>query len=560
MVNGYTGPFTGIVTSNSYNSRLQPGVLSAANPSQTIFSLSYNFNLGSNNGSVAQIVNNVDPSRSVAFVYDSLNRIAQAYTTDLTSGNCWGETFATTPTDHGVLPPVSHAGIDAWGNLTNQSGVSDMDNCQTEGLTATANTNNQLSILSYDIAGNVIDDGNGNQPSYDAENTLAKVAGVTYDYDADGVRVEKSSGTMYWPGPSGTLAETDLFGNINEEYIYFNGARIARVDRPSGTVHYYYSNHLGSHTVVTSATGVCEQDIDYFPYGRVVKDYCPTIAQHYKFTGKERDSESGLDNFGARYFGSSIGRFISPDRILIEKGRVLDPQQLNLYSYVRNNPLKFRDPTGMALEIAGDESARARAVRDIQRTVPRDERANVRLIEGTGKNGLAQGHFGIDARALNAGKASEDSNYHALRQIANSPGTVTLGVVGGNTTLNYVQNGQSQSTSFSQLNQGVSQQQLNAGEGVTGLTFAPAASLSGVDQRGGAVISAEPGTTTSFINGDIQNDVTEAVATGHELYTHGLDSLLGGGTQVYHNQVGDQFDQNAAGVEKETKKNAEDNQ
>ncbi len=46
------------------------------------------------------------------------------------------------------------------------------------------------------IAGNVINDGNGNQPTYDAENTIATVAGVTYDYDADGVRVEKSSGTM----------------------------------------------------------------------------------------------------------------------------------------------------------------------------------------------------------------------------------------------------------------------------------------------------------------------------------------------------------------------------
>jgi hypothetical protein len=103
----------------------------------------------------------------------------------------------------------------------------------------------------------VINDGNGHQPTYDAENTMATVAGVTYDYDADGVRVEKSSGTMYWPGPGGeTLAETNLAGNINEEYVYFNGQRIARVDRPSGTVHYYYSNHLGSASVITDGLGV----------------------------------------------------------------------------------------------------------------------------------------------------------------------------------------------------------------------------------------------------------------------------------------------------------------
>jgi hypothetical protein len=241
----------------------------------------------------------------------------------------------------------------------------------------------------------------------------------------------------------------------------------------------------------------------------------------------------------------------------LESGRLVDPQQLNLYSYVRNNPQKFRDPTGMILEVAGNESARARALRDIQRTVPRDERANVKLIEGAGKSGMAEGHFYIDARALNAGKANEDSNFHALRQIADSPGTVTLQVVSGNTPINMVdKNGQPTSTSFSQLNEGVSQQQLNAGEGVTGLTAANPASLSWIDRAGAT--SAVPGTTTSFVNGDIQNDVTEALATGHELYTHALDSLLGGGTQVYHNLVGDQFDQKAAKVERETLQNAED--
>ncbi len=54
-----------------------------------------------------------------------------------------------------------------------------------------------------------------------------------------------------------------------------------------------------------------------------------------KFTGKERDSESGLDNFTARYFGSTIGRFMSPDPM---GGHPEDPQTLNKYAYVRNNP------------------------------------------------------------------------------------------------------------------------------------------------------------------------------------------------------------------------------
>ena len=61
-------------------------------------------------------------------------------------------------------------------------------------------------------------------------------------------------------------------------------------------------------------------------------------------TGKERDAESGLDNFGARYDASSMGRFMTPDPL---GGRLIDPQTLNKYAYVRNNPTTLIDPTGM---------------------------------------------------------------------------------------------------------------------------------------------------------------------------------------------------------------------
>src|SRR5204862_4080869 len=65
-----------------------------------------------------------------------------------------------------------------------------------------------------------------------------------------------------------------------------------------------------------------------------------------KFTSKERDNETGLDFFGARYFASTQGRFTSPDPML-SSGDVVSPQSWNRYAYVDNNPLRYIDPLGL---------------------------------------------------------------------------------------------------------------------------------------------------------------------------------------------------------------------
>jgi RHS repeat-associated protein len=225
---------------------------------------------------------------------------------------------------------------------------------------------NQLTGYGYDTAGNIITNASTSYV-YDAENRLVWTSQYRYIYDGDGNRVEKcaaasattacptsgTTGTLYWRGTgSDTLDETDLAGNALEDYIFFNGARIARRDVSNDAVHFYFSDQVGSHAVVENATGTgCEQDIDYYPYGGVEEDYCSTpVAQHYKFTGKERDSESGLDMFGARYYGSSLARFMTPDwaakPISVPYADFGNPQSLNLYSYVKNNPTTTRDLDG----------------------------------------------------------------------------------------------------------------------------------------------------------------------------------------------------------------------
>jgi RHS repeat-associated protein len=358
------GP-TPIVISNTYNNRLQPLLISASAASN-IISLCYDFHMvvvpnpntacslaagSGDNGNVFQIVNNRDNNRTQKFLYDPLNRISQAYT----SGSNWGETYSSTATNPGVQP--TSPGIDPWGNLTNRSGVT--GKTQTEGFSAApATVQNRLPGFGYDPAGNMISNGTATYV-YDAENRLIAVGGVSYIYDGNGRRVKKCTagtiagtcatsavGTLYWSVPdNGTLTETDLTGNTLQNYVFFNGARIARRDA-SGAVHFYFSDNLGTHSLITDLQGDMppQEESDYYPYGGEIP-VSGSDSNHYKFTGKERDAESGLDNFGARYDGSSLGRFMTPDPSPNDIA-LGDPQSWNLYSYVRNRPTRSVDVGG----------------------------------------------------------------------------------------------------------------------------------------------------------------------------------------------------------------------
>jgi len=246
--------------------------------------------------------------------------------------------------------------------LTNISGVTGKTlheslNC------AAANTQNQLNTCyTYDAAGNLIQNGTHNY-TYDAENRLVAASGYSYLYDGDGQRIEKctagatpgtcasnSTGTFYWRLTDGnTQAESDLGGNWTAAYGVIRGQIATRVDLTSGenVVHYYYHDHLNSTNIVTDYLGNIQQESDYYPYGGEIV-ITGGDSNHYKFTSKERDAESNLDMFGARYYGSSLGRFMTPDwaakATAVPYAKFGDPQTLNLYSYVQNNPLaRFDD-------------------------------------------------------------------------------------------------------------------------------------------------------------------------------------------------------------------------
>ena len=180
---------------------------------------------------------------------------------------------------------------------------------------------------------------------------MSHPSGVNYTYDGDGNRVEKSSGKIYWYG-AGTeiLDESDTSGNITNEYVFFGGKRIAMRNVSSGVIYYYEDDMLGSARTMVQAgqTSPC-YDGDFYPFGgeRIITNTC---TQNYKFEGKERDTETGNDDFGARYYSSRLGRWLSADWSSVPApvpyANLTNPQTLNLYAMVSDNPETFADLDG----------------------------------------------------------------------------------------------------------------------------------------------------------------------------------------------------------------------
>jgi RHS repeat-associated protein len=317
-----------------------------------------------------------------SFGYDPLNRLTSATTTkSISNGNydyCWT--------------------YDQYGNRTGQFGSNEAfvvgsPTCQpapTPGTlttnTATYNASNQMTQTnapgttvqpSYDPTGDITNDGS-NQYVYDAEGRVCAVyqipiGGVTngwtgYVYDAAGNRVGKGNITnwngtcdtttngfvltsQYLLGPSGEqMTELNAAGAWVHTNVMANGSLIATFDNDNQGAHFYLTDWLGTRRVQTNYIGAVENTWASLPYGDALAPSNNLDPTEQHFTGKERDTESGNDYFGARYYSSAMGRFMSPDWSLrvqpVPYAKLENPQSLNLYGYVGSNPLSRTDPTG----------------------------------------------------------------------------------------------------------------------------------------------------------------------------------------------------------------------
>jgi len=181
--------------------------------------------------------------------------------------------------------------------------------------------------------------------------TVDSGAVATYVYDAEGNRVQKTNGsavTQYiFDHAVQVIQETNGVGNgqFSADYIYFGGQLVA--EYRNSTTYFAHADHLGSTRVLTDINGSGYDNYDYLPFGETMSGGWGTT---HKFTGDERDSETGLDHTFFRQYSSSLGRWSSPDPLA---GDISDPQSLNRYGYVSNGPLDFIDPAGTCAVFIG---------------------------------------------------------------------------------------------------------------------------------------------------------------------------------------------------------------
>ena len=283
------------------------------------------------------------------YTYDGLDRLVSAET--LIEGTKQSETYQ----------------YDAVGNLLQKGNVTYTygDPARPSAVTALSNGTR----FTYDTNGNVIqktESGETLQFAYDSENRLVEVVRIPLIvsagkatltlapetvarmvYDGDGQRVKATFDGVSTVMLGGGLYERT--GLTDTKYYLIGGIRVAMRRGPAGqagTLTYLFTDHLGS--TVATQSGKSVQRMDYGPWGEIRSGTLPTERL---YTGQRWDDALGLYFYNARYYDPALGRFIQPDTIVPDYG---NPQALNRYAYVYNNPLRYSDPSGHWAETVWD--------------------------------------------------------------------------------------------------------------------------------------------------------------------------------------------------------------
>jgi RHS repeat-associated protein len=312
--------------------RLQLTSQTVTKGGNTLLSLSYGYGAGAgqmgsgstsgNSGQLVSVSGTINgQNRNQAFTYDNVGRLVTA-----TGWGAWARRFD----------------YDRYGNRTAVwdavSGGNQLQNMALEQVGG-IKTNRIASVngtaFGYDASGAVTGDG-ARTYTYDAENRVVSVSGLSsesYGYDAGNRRVKK------------------VVGGVVTHYIWEGDQVIAEYERggantPATGTRYYHQDGLSTR-VITDGAGNVVGTTDHLPFGEEVGG--SGEGKKHKFTTYERDG-TGLDYAVNRHYDSRQGRFNQVDPLGIGASSLANPQSLNLYSYVQNDPINFNDPTGLRLE------------------------------------------------------------------------------------------------------------------------------------------------------------------------------------------------------------------
>ena len=269
---------------------------------------------------------------------------------------------------------------------------------------------------------------------------------------------------------------------------------------------YFLDDHLGTTQMELSSGGWPIWQGWFTPFGQELGQIAPATPvgnqradgtnMRFKFTGKERDAESGLDYFGARYYASSMGRFMSPDWAAqaqpVPYAKLDNPQSLNLYSYVYNNPLSKADPDGH--DTCGSSNG---GVCDAAQHAPTDGHVHAGDVAG---GMMAAGALYMSGRGLAAGASS----LWGMGTRAVTAAYLGLSVMGTQAAQNLVSARDAVTNSLSAISNAASSGEIK----VDGNTLG---------RLGSTANALAKGMTNSDINGAVKQAATGVEAGGDHL-------------------------------------------
>lgn len=289
----------------------------------------------SSNGTLASldIADNIpgtSDSQSCSFSYDDLGR-----SSGVNCGSAWQQTFS----------------YDAFGNIAKSGSLSFQPTYSTNNYFALSGVNVQ-----YDADGNLLT-GNLNSYTWDPNwGTMSSVSTgsttVTVTYDALGRAVEQYNGSTYMQILYSPLGKTALVNGATliNAFAYLPGGGTA-VYNSSGFAYYRHGDWLGSSRLASTQARGLYSSTAYAPFG---EQYATSGTADPSFTGQNSDTVSSLYDFMFRRLSPSQGRWISPDPAGLDAVELSDPQTLNRYSYVSNEPLSFTDDLGLIMLVPID--------------------------------------------------------------------------------------------------------------------------------------------------------------------------------------------------------------